>query len=109
MDANKKMLAFYTAYTNLVHEYSSISVPFAMDSFIKNETAAELKEQMFIFLSKYYLSIDGQIFFSIINENVKYLNQEDKYNFIYLEKPILDEINDNNKYLVKSFDIIDKY
>ncbi|MGG1674350.1 hypothetical protein ACIFOT_01245 [Neobacillus sp. NRS-1170] len=109
MDANKKMLALYTAYANLVNEYSSTNVPFAMDSFIKNETADELKEQMFSFLSKYYLSINGQIFFSIINENVKYLNQENDYNFIYLDKPILEEINKNNEYLVKSFEIIDKY
>lgn len=108
IDANKKMLALYTIYANLIDEYSSIRVPFAMDSFIKNETAAELKEQMFGFLSKYYFSIEGQMFFSIINENVKYLDQENKYNFINLEKPILEEINENNKILVKTFEIIDK-
>ncbi|MGN4637229.1 hypothetical protein [Bacillus cereus group sp. MYBK34-1] len=107
MDANKKMLALYTLYTNLIDEYSNIRVPFAMDSFIKNETAIELKEQMFGFLSNYYLSIKGQTFFSIINENIKYLDEKNKYNFINLEKPILEEINENNKFLVKAFEVID--
>lgn len=107
MDANKKMLALYTLYTNLIDEYSNIRVPFAMDSFIKNETSTELKEQMFGFLSKYYLSIKGQTFFSIINENIKYLDETNKYNFINLERPILEEINENNKFLVKAFEVID--
>lgn len=107
MDANKKMLALYTLYTNLIDEYSNIRVPFAMDSFIKNETSTELKEQMFGFLSKYYLSIKGQTFFSIINENIKYLDEKNKYNFINLERPILEEINENNKFLVKAFEVID--
>ncbi|HHQ2899373.1 TPA: hypothetical protein ACSPOR_004590 [Bacillus cereus] len=107
MNANKKMLALYTLYTNLIDEYSDIRVPFAMDSFIKNETATELKEQMFGFLSKYYLSIKGQTFFSIINENIKYLDEKNKYNFINLERPILEEINENNKFLVKAFEVID--
>ncbi|WP_191566420.1 hypothetical protein [Metabacillus idriensis] len=109
MDANKKMLALYSIYTNLVDEYSNIKVPFAMDSFIKNETAVELKEQMFGFLSKYYLSIDTQIFFSIIKENIKYLDQEKEYKFINLEKPILEKINENNSALVKKFEIIDRH
>ncbi|PGX56986.1 hypothetical protein COE29_15895, partial [Bacillus cereus] len=56
IDANKKMLALYTLYANLIDKYSKIKVPWAMDSFIKNETAAELKEQMFGFLSKHYFS-----------------------------------------------------
>ncbi|MCU5702485.1 hypothetical protein OCB11_28045, partial [Bacillus cereus] len=107
MDANKKMLALYTLYTNLIDEYSNIRVPFVMDSFIKNETSTELKEQMFGFLSKYYLSIKGQTFFSIINENIKYLDEKNKYNFINLERPILEEINENNKFLVKAFEVID--
>lgn len=107
MDANKKMLVLYTLYTNLIDEYSDIRVPFAMDSFIKNETATELKERMFGFLSKYYLSIKGQTFFSIINENINYLDEKNKYNFINLERPILEEINENNKFLVEAFEVID--
>ncbi|MFC4323699.1 coiled-coil domain-containing protein [Litchfieldia salsa] len=106
IDANKKMLALYTIYANLISEYSSVRVPFAMDSFIKNETATELKEQMFSFLSNYYLSINGQIFFSIISENLKYLDQNCDYNFINLEKPILAKINEDNKALVEAFEII---
>ncbi|KMQ22205.1 hypothetical protein TU58_30350 [Bacillus cereus] len=62
---------------------------------------------MFGFLSKYYLSIKGQTFFSIINENIKYLDEKNKYNFINLERPILEEINENNKFLVKAFEVID--
>lgn len=105
IDSNKKMLALYTIYSNLVNEFSMVKLPFGMDSFIKNETASELKEQMFGFLSKYYLSIQGQVFFSIIKENIKYLGKNN-YNFINLEKPILNEINETNEKLIKAFDII---
>ncbi|MNR52210.1 hypothetical protein D3C85_1720100 [compost metagenome] len=76
-----------------------------MDSFIKNETASELKEQMFGFLSKYYLTIEGQSFFSIIEENVKYLGPNN-YNYIDLEKPILKDVNDKNDHLTRAFDIV---
>ncbi|MEC1752240.1 hypothetical protein [Bacillus mojavensis] len=107
--ANKKMLALYTLYSNLVSDFSVVQAPFAMDSFIKNETAEELKKQMFDFLSKHYLSLNGQIFFSIIKENVKYLDKNEEYNFINLEKPILEEVSTPNKDLVKYFEIIDKH
>ncbi|MFE4569699.1 hypothetical protein [Paenibacillus chitinolyticus] len=106
IDANKKLLALYTIYSNLVNEFSKVKLPFAMDSFIKNEIASEQNEQMFGFLSKYYLSIQGQTFFSIIKENIKYLDQTG-YNFINLKKPILDEINQTNEKLVKAFDSIE--
>ncbi|SGI73160.1 Uncharacterised protein [Mycobacterium tuberculosis] len=105
MDSNKKLLALYTLYSNLVHEFSTVKIPFAMDSFIKNETASELKEKMFGFLSKYYLTIEGQSFFSIIEENIKYLGPN-SYHYIYLEKPILKDVNDTNDRLTTAFDIV---
>lgn len=105
IDANKKLLALYTLYSNLVNEFSTVKIPFAMDSFIKNETASELKEQMFGFLSKFYLSIEGQSFFSIIEENVKHLGSNN-YHFIDLEKPILKDVNETNDHLTREFDII---
>ncbi|XID93327.1 hypothetical protein ACF3MZ_01965 [Paenibacillaceae bacterium WGS1546] len=105
IDSNKKLLALYTLYSNLVNEFSTVKIPFAMDSFIKNETASELKEQMFGFLSKYYLTIEGQSFFSIIEENVKYL-LPNNYHYIYLEKPILKNVDDTNNYLTRAFDIV---
>lgn len=105
IDSNKKLLALYTLYSNLVNEFSTVKIPFAMDSFIKNEIASELKEQMFGFLSKYYLTIEGQSFFSIIEENVKYLDPNN-YHYIYLEKPILKDVNDTNDHLTNAFDIL---
>lgn len=43
----------------------------------------------------------------MIKENVKYLDQSIDYNFINLEKPILEEINSKNENLIKNFKIID--
>ncbi|MGQ3478204.1 hypothetical protein [Paenibacillus sp. TY11] len=107
MDSNKKLLALYTLYSNLINEFSKVKIPFAMDSFIKNETSSELKEKMFSFLSKYYLSIEGQSFFSIIKENVEYLGpDENKYHFVDLKKPILKDIDETNGHLIKAFDIL---
>lgn len=106
-DANKKMLAIYTLYSNLVSEYSNIKMPFAMDSFIKNETAKDFKEQMFKFLSKYYLTIPSQVFFSIIEENLTYIDPKLSYKEIKIESPILKELNKNNEHLIESFAFIE--
>ena len=103
MDSNTKLLALYTLYSNLVDEFSNIKVPFAMDSFIKNESSSELKEKLFGFLAKYYLSTKGQSFFSIIKENVEYLGPNN-YHFVDLEKPILKDVDETNESLIKLFD-----
>lgn len=103
---NKKMLAIYTLYSNLISEFSDIDLPYAMDSFIKNETARDVKEQMFKFLSKYYLTLSKQIFFSIIEENLTYLDSNLKYKKIIIEKPILEKVNKNNENLIESFSFI---
>ncbi|MEC0105363.1 hypothetical protein P4H27_00255 [Paenibacillus taichungensis] len=103
MDSNTKLLALYTLYSNLLDEFANVKIPFAMDSFIKNESSSDLKEKMFGFLSKYYLSIDGQTFFSIIKENVGYLGPNN-YHFVDLEKPILKDIDETNENLIKLFD-----
>ncbi|WYP27178.1 hypothetical protein NSQ54_03425 [Alkalihalobacillus sp. FSL W8-0930] len=107
IDSNKKMLALYTLYANLISQFSPYNLPFAMDSFIKNETAINLKQQMFSFLSKYYLSINNQVFFSIIKENIQYINNTEDYNFINLDKPILQDINEDNRSLLNSLYILD--
>ncbi|MFC9539044.1 hypothetical protein ACFTQ7_04080 [Lysinibacillus sp. NPDC056959] len=106
-DANKKMLAIYTLYSNLISEYSIVKIPFAMDSFIKNETAKDFKEKMFKFLSEFYLTIPSQVFFSIIEENLIYIDSKLSYNTIKIESPILKELNKDNVNLIESFGFIE--
>jgi len=102
---NKILLALYTLYANLIDEFSNYKLPFAMDSFIKNEIAPKQGKQMFDFLEKYYLTLRGQTFFSIIDDNKKYLSK-DNYHYISLTKPILNELNVQNENLVEIFYII---
>lgn len=101
-DANIKMLALYTIYSNLIYNRSNIILPFGMDSFLKNETSKEFKENMFSFLSKNYLSIPNQIFFSIIEENLQFIDKEIPYHQINIEKPILKTIDSTNQILLSS-------
>ncbi|WP_315370446.1 hypothetical protein [Paenibacillus xylanexedens] len=100
---NKILLALYTLYANLINEFSNYKLPFAMDSFIKNEIAAEQGKQMFAFLEEYYLTLQSQTFFSIIEDNKKYLVKEN-YHFINLSKPILNELNAQNENLLNFFE-----
>ena len=100
---NKILLAIYTLYANLTNEFSNHKLPFAMDSFIKNEIAAEQGKQMFAFLEQYYLTLQSQTFFSIIEDNKKYLIKEN-YHFINLSKPILNELDTQNDNLIKFFE-----
>lgn len=105
-NANKKMLAIYVLYSNLINEFSKVKLPFAMDSFIKNETAEDFKEEMFAFLSKNYLSLDNQVFFSIIEENLVYLSEYKHFNLIHLERPILSDVTDQDESLIRQFEFI---
>jgi len=58
---------------------------------------------MFAFLEQYYLTLQSQTFFSIIEDNKKYLIKEN-YHFINLSKPILNELNAQNDNLLNFFE-----
>lgn len=96
MDKNKKYLAYYLVYFSLLREYSAYTIPFCMDSFIKNEITGETARKMFGAIEKYFFYIDNQSFFSIITENLKHLKLEDSYNKIEVNGKILskDKYND---------------
>lgn len=105
-DANKKILALYVIYSKLVDQYSHVKVPIGMDSFIKNETTISLKQEMFPFVYKNLFSLNKQIFFSIIEENLQFLEDLSKFNLIRIEKPILHPIDSSNSYLLDEFQFI---
>ena len=69
-DANQNILALYIIYFNVVAKFSDYTLPFGMDSFIKNETSQEFKSAMFKYVEKTLFKLSRQIFFSIIEENL---------------------------------------
>ena len=96
MDKNKKYLAYYLVYFSLLREYSSYTIPFCMDSFIKNEITGETAREMFGAIEKYFFNINNQSFFSIVTENLKHLKREDTYNKVEVYGKLLskDKYND---------------
>ncbi|KQU24470.1 hypothetical protein ASG65_17730 [Bacillus sp. Leaf13] len=105
-DNNKKMLALYIIYSSIVDEFSKIKIPIGMDSFIKNETTTNSKQEMFKLVSEHFFKLNNQIFFSIVKENLKYLDNIENYHIISLDKPILKEIEPSNNIIQKEFGFI---
>ena len=89
MNRNKKYLACYLAYFDLLKEFSVYQLPICMDSFIKNEVSTESLKSMFKAIEDYFFSDYNQSFFSIIEENIKYLEQHKKYKRIDIGDRVL--------------------
>lgn len=89
IDKNKKYLAYYLIYFNLLKEYGAYSIPFCMDSFIKNEISGANAVEMFGAIEKYFLDNDNQSFFSIVSENLKHFNNTDEFNQIEVDGKLL--------------------
>lgn len=93
MDNNKTLLALYLTYMKLVSEYGVYTIPFGIDSFVKNEIDKETVRITFKEVERYFLSIPTQTFFVTISENLEYLTDLDNYHVIKLTKPILKKEN----------------
>ncbi|EMB75628.1 hypothetical protein [Streptococcus mutans] len=84
---NKDLLILFLVYMNLVDNKSNFGLPFAIDSFVKNETDTKVLEKMFGVINSKFLSLKNQTFFSIIEENLKYIDS--KVNEVKINKPLL--------------------
>lgn len=84
---NKDLLALFLTYMKLIDTESMFGLPFAIDSFMKNETDTKVLESMFKATKDYFLTLKNQTFFSIIEENLKYVDQ--KANKVTIEQPLL--------------------
>ena len=84
---NKDLLAIYLIYMNLIAKNSDFKLPFAIDSFVKNEMDAISQREMFSAISSYFLPLQTQTFFSIIGENLNKINGD--FCEIRVEFPLL--------------------
>lgn len=89
IDKNKKYLAYYLIYFNLLREYGTYTIPFCMDSFIKNEISGDNAVEMFGAIEKYFFDSDNQSFFSIVSENLKHFKNTDEFNQIEVNGKLL--------------------
>jgi conserved hypothetical protein len=73
---NKDLLVIYLVYMNLISKKSKFKLPFAIDSFVKNETDSNNLAKMFKAIETHFLSLyNSQTFFSIIDDNMKYIGK----------------------------------
>lgn len=93
MDNNKTLLALYITYMRLVAEYGIYTIPFGIDSFVKNEIDEATVPITFKEVERYVLSNTNQTFFATISENLKHLSKLNTYNVIKLTKPLLNKKN----------------
>ena len=84
---NKDLLVIFLVYMNLIDSKSITSLPFAIDSFVKNETDEKVLKKMFDAINSKFLSLKSQTFFSIIRDNLKYVDS--KVNQVSIESPLL--------------------
>lgn len=89
-DSNLKKYLIYLVYFNLLDTYAEIKVPFLIDSFIRSEIDGDNQVEMFSAITKYFLNLKAQTFFTVLHENLKYIKSSEQFNKIYIdEKPIL--------------------
>lgn len=93
MDSNKILLAVYLTYMNLISHYAIYKVPFGIDSFVKNEIDKETEETTFKEVENKLFTLQNQVFFATISENLKYFTDIQNYHILKLVKPILKEEN----------------
>lgn len=93
MDSNKILLAVYLTYINLVSNYGIYKVPFGIDSFVKNEIDKETEETTFKEVENKLFTLENQVFFATISENLTYFTDLKDYNVLKLVKPILRKEN----------------
>ena len=86
-NVNKDLLVIFLVYMNLIDSKSITSLPFAIDSFVKNETDEKVLKKMFDAINSKFLSLKSQTFFSIIRDNLKYVDS--KVNRVNIESPLL--------------------
>lgn len=91
---NKDLLTLFLVYMNLIDNNSSFGLPFAIDSFVKNETDTRVLEKMFNTIDTKFLTLTNQTFFSIIEENLKYISSS--INRIDIKTPLLKSENYQN-------------
>lgn len=84
---NKDLLAIYLIYMNLIADISDFKLPFAIDSFVKNEIDAVSQKKMFGAIGSYFLTLNTQTFFSVIRENIDKIDGD--YSEISVESPLL--------------------
>ncbi len=90
VNVNQIYLGIYLTYMRLVAEYGRYTLPFCIDSFIKNETANEGLQDMFKATEKYLLAMNSQSIFSIIEENVeKYITKQTDFHKVELGDKLL--------------------
>ena len=91
---NKDLLTLFLVYMNLIDSKSSFGLPFAIDSFVKNETDTRVLEKMFKAIDTKFLTLSNQTFFSIIEENLKFISSS--VNRINIKTPLLKSENYKN-------------
>lgn len=90
--ANITMLGLYLIYSELISKYSRVKLPLGMDSFIKNELDTKNGKLMFDAMIKYFINLDHQTFFSVIEQNYeKFMHDIEQKDIVVhkIQKPVL--------------------
>ncbi|QDJ29018.1 hypothetical protein BHS01_00685 [Lactococcus paracarnosus] len=66
--------------------FGAYRLPFCMDSFTKNEISEETARKNFSAISKHFLPLKNQVFFSVVTDNLKYLDNKNDYKIIQIEE-----------------------
>lgn len=80
---NEVFLCLYMAYSSTILKYSSIKLPFVLDSFIKDELDESNIQESYKLVEKTLLSSGEQTFFAMLDDKFDYI--KGSYNTISLE------------------------
>lgn len=70
---NQIFLVIYLTYIKILMEYSSVELPFVMDSIIKDELDGDVLSGAYSLVNKIFLSSKKQTFFAALDDKFQYL------------------------------------
>lgn len=74
MATNKVEFGMYLAYMQIIDQYSIYTMPFAIDSFIKNETDSKTVEEIYGPIGDYFFKFNNQSILTAISGNIASLD-----------------------------------
>lgn len=73
---NQTYLVIYLTYIKILMKYSSVELPFVMDSIIKDELDTGVISSSYLLINKVLISSQKQTFFAVLNDKFQYLTGE---------------------------------
>ncbi len=83
---NQVFLSLYMTYTEIIFKYSTVKLPFVLDSIIKDELDDDVRKEFYSLVNASVLKTQHQTFFAMLNNKLKHIEGHENYNKIIIKE-----------------------